>query len=205
MKKIYITQGGPRDINWLGKNYTETHDIDSADFVLFTGGEDVNPALYNQNRNPKTHFSVERDEYELNIYNQAIKKNIPMIGICRGSQFLCVMNGGKLWQHVRHPGIHEIKTKYGTKLDCNSYHHQMLDLGTFDKESYDLIAWAQNISYLKENDSFAVETDDSYREPEMVYFPKTKCFVMQYHPEYEPDSEFAKFAKEEFEKVFPND
>lgn len=202
MKKIYVTVGSKQDISWLGEEYEETNSIDESDFVLFTGGADISPEIYGDKRNPKTYFNYSRDEYEIGVFRRARNLNKPMIGICRGAQLLCALNGGKLWQDVYHPGHHTIKTKYGTELTCNSLHHQMLNLDNLNKDEYDLIAWAPNISKVKETGSSRIFTDDSYKEPEMVYFNKTNTFVMQYHPEYAPKSDFANFSKVEFEKIY---
>jgi putative glutamine amidotransferase len=203
MKKVYVTCGGARDINWLGKDYKLSHNLKDADFVLFTGGADINPRLYKQNAIPQTHFSNERDTYELDVYFRARNQNIPMIGICRGAQFLCAMNGGELWQDVNHPMSHVMNTKYDTKLICNSYHHQMLNLSKLvEGVDYDLIAWSNNLSPRKEDARGQIYTDEDYREPEAVHFLKSNTFVVQYHPEFEPTSEHAHFAREEFERIY---
>ena len=95
--------------------------------VVFTGGEDVYPELYGEEIGFRTYCSPSRDEYEVKMFEFAKKHNIPCAGICRGSQFLCVMAGGKLAQDITgHAGWdHEIATKDGRKLTCNSSHHQM--------------------------------------------------------------------------------
>lgn len=201
-RKVLISLGSPSEICWLGDNYEPTRDINSADFVLFTGGEDINPRIYGQKVHPTTHFSFQRDEYEISLFNQAVARKIPKIGICRGAQLITALSGGELWQNVRHPSYHKIKTIYGTELTSNSLHHQMAKLDKMNPADYKLIAWADNVSKIKE-DGNGVFSQEGYKEPEMVYFKNTDAFVMQYHPEFAPQSEFAKFSKTEFEKIYP--
>ena len=59
--------------------------------VLFTGGEDVHPSLYNDT-SPKRYCAtnLSRDKIEQDIFKVALDNSIPMTGICRGSQFLNV-------------------------------------------------------------------------------------------------------------------
>ena len=85
------------------------------DIVLFTGGEDVDPRLYNYTRNQKTKSNIDRDSFEKDMFNRyngivnSKKKEILFLGICRGSQFLTVVNRGSLIQHVNnHTSSHPI-------------------------------------------------------------------------------------------------
>jgi gamma-glutamyl-gamma-aminobutyrate hydrolase PuuD len=80
--------------------YRKDCDFEKPDLTLFTGGEDVDPKFYRHSRNSKTGSNIKRDEFESAMYNYSMLRNIPCLGICRGSQFLTVMNGGKLFQHV---------------------------------------------------------------------------------------------------------
>ena len=95
-KNIYVVGGNLNYSDWLDfigysafstKNTdvnTELKRAKTADLIMFTGGEDVTPALYEEERGSYTHSSLKRDEYEAQFFNMAIKNNIPMIGICRG-------------------------------------------------------------------------------------------------------------------------
>lgn len=80
--------------------YKENQEIEKCDLALFSGGEDVNPKYYRQSQNTKTRYNTKRDKFEYNMFNYARHSKTPCLGICRGSQFLTVMNGGKLFQHV---------------------------------------------------------------------------------------------------------
>ncbi|NLK94904.1 MAG: gamma-glutamyl-gamma-aminobutyrate hydrolase family protein [Clostridiales bacterium] len=80
----------------LLKNY-----CDEMDGFLFTGGPDINPKLYGEEIKEycKEICSV-RDEEEVLIYNIVKNMDKPILGICRGHQFLNVMRGGTLYQDI---------------------------------------------------------------------------------------------------------
>ena len=115
--------------NWLSRAACKRAETpEKADLVIFTGGEDVNPALYNAKPHQLTRFNEARDEREIELYRQCLEEGIPMLGICRGAQFLHVMNGGVLYQHVDgHNTAHNIYdiNKQEHIAPVSSVHHQM--------------------------------------------------------------------------------
>ncbi len=117
------------------------------DALVLTGGVDVDPARYSRERHVKvkeTH--AERDAMELAYLEAALKRNIPVLAICRGHQLLNVGLGGTLLQHIesgehradyRAPGYpsrwHDVRIEpdarlaqiFGdTRFETNSRHHQ---------------------------------------------------------------------------------
>ena len=72
---------------------------DDVELVVFTGGADVDPSLYRETMEVRTHSDLARDLFEKMFYKACRTYVVPMVGICRGAQFLTVMNGGKLKQH----------------------------------------------------------------------------------------------------------
>lgn len=69
--------------------------------VLLTGGDDVDPSRYGQERHPSTVVvSPERDEFELALVTEARKRGLPVLAICRGIQVLNVAAGGTLLQDI---------------------------------------------------------------------------------------------------------
>lgn len=181
--KIFVLNGGITDMHWI-ENSAITHDVENADVILFTGGTDVNPELYGEARGLYTGFpDIARDTREQEIF-ETYKGIKPMIGICRGSQFLCVMNGGKLIQHMQHPAYHSVETFDGKTLKVNSTHHQMMY--PFDANHL-LLAWA-SISKMhlngKNEQVKMPQLNGSPMEPEVVVFPETNCLCIQSHPEY---------------------
>jgi len=148
--------------------------------VSFTGGEDVSPKLYGEHVGRHTYFNKSRDDYELEIFKKARSHNVPMVGICRGSQFLNVMCGGKLIQDAsRHAGtIHSVMTYKGEKMLVNSTHHQISIVG----DDGMILAHADpSISeYYLDGDNKQLE---SMIEVESFVYPRHKVIGWQYHPE----------------------
>jgi putative glutamine amidotransferase len=76
---------------------------ENLDGVVFAGGEDVAPALYDENRRYTTVRSDrERDEFELALLEAAQEERIPILGICRGMQMINVKFGGSLYQDLKY-------------------------------------------------------------------------------------------------------
>jgi putative glutamine amidotransferase len=123
--------------------------IEKIDGLLLSGGLDVNPLLFGeQPERDLGGIDPERDKLELALVKHALKKRIPIFGICRGIQALAVAAGGTLHQDVhrktktgmKHMQVaagetatHAVEIEkssrlYGilrkTKTLVNSYHHQ---------------------------------------------------------------------------------
>jgi putative glutamine amidotransferase len=120
--------------------------LDGLDALLITGGKDVDPAAYGQEPHPATDQpGRERDAWEFTLLNEALKRELPVLGICRGAQVLNVALGGTLEQHlpdvIGHSGHRAgnavfttlpVRTVPGTRLaelvgetvDAKCYHHQ---------------------------------------------------------------------------------
>lgn len=81
-RKIYVVGNATNYANWMQAELVE--DMKNADLVLFTGGEDVSPSLYNSPKHHTTSCSPMRDEYEVKEYKKAKDLGLPCIGICRG-------------------------------------------------------------------------------------------------------------------------
>lgn len=113
--------------------------IENLDFIIFDGGSDVSPHLYNETPHITTHSNEQRDKIEWQIGQ--LHMNNPktkFIGICRGHQFLNVLMGGTLYQDLHsvglehnsfHQNIQTKKSKLSQYIQndyiiTNSYHHQ---------------------------------------------------------------------------------
>lgn len=118
--------------------------LDRVDMLLFCGGEDFAPARYGETNHVNLgKVNLRRDDWEFAIADEAIRRRMPLFGICRGCQFLNIRFGGTLWQDLpsekdgarihRLEGEHGITVKPGTFLSklvgaesasVNSRHHQ---------------------------------------------------------------------------------
>ncbi len=116
--------------------------LSGLDGLVLSGGGDVDPEFYGAapDGTNMARVSRSRDQWEMGLFNAALKTHIPVLGICRGAQVINVAMGGTLLQDV--PG-HQSRTRgsriafyhYVRVLDTsrsgdeeyiavNSYHHQ---------------------------------------------------------------------------------
>jgi len=156
---------------------------------LFTGGHDVSPALYGEEPLAGlTQCCEKRDRMEAEVLKLALEVDKPVLGICRGIQFINAALGGTLYQDLllQHPSVvehhqcapydapsHSVKVVEGTPLSAclgksglavNSYHHQAV------KE------------VAPELEVMAVSPDGL---AEAVYLPgKRFVWAVQWHPEF---------------------
>lgn len=186
----YVVGGGMEYIRMLYDFCIDgARNAQEADFVLFTGGEDVDPQLYGQVALYKTHFNRLRDEKDIEVFNYCRDNGIPMAGICRGGQFLNVMNGGKMWQHVtNHCGNHIARVEVppyneGDKrrtIEVTSTHHQMM-IPT--DEACVLMTALKADEKISPNRHLAGKNKDD-PDIEAVWYEENSCLCFQPHPEY---------------------
>lgn len=161
---------------------------DLCDGFLFTGGQDVAPQLYGEAMKPTCgELCPARDTLEQELLNRALEQDKPILGICRGIQFLNAALGGTLYQDLptEHPSEieHSMKPPYDQaahtvrilpdtplaallqkqELGVNSCHHQAIR-----SLAPSLVEMARS-------------TDDLI---EAMYLPgKTFVWGVQWHPE----------------------
>ena len=125
------------------------HLVDICDGILLTGGHDVDPSVYGEEALNGTVLCCKaRDNMERLVLEEAMQKDKPILGICRGIQLINALLGGTLYQDLptQHPSdidhhqtppydvpVHDVFIKKDSPLyDClgsdrisvNSYHHQ---------------------------------------------------------------------------------
>ncbi|MHB1303768.1 MAG: gamma-glutamyl-gamma-aminobutyrate hydrolase family protein [Acidiphilium sp.] len=124
--------------------------IERLDGLVVTGGAfDVDPALYGETtRHDAVTLKESRTSAELALLREALKRDIPVLGICGGEQLMAVALGGTLIQHIpdavpdalaheqpnpRDEAGHKVAIVPGTRLAAivgvaemrvNSSHHQ---------------------------------------------------------------------------------
>ncbi len=120
--------------------------LDALDGVLFSGGSDIDPAVYGHDPHPETTgVRAERDAGELALLTAALERDMPVLAVCRGSQVLNVALGGDIVQHLpdvvgdekhKHtPGVfadHDVTVERDSRLGAllgdrapvKSHHHQ---------------------------------------------------------------------------------
>lgn len=171
--------------------------IDKADGVLLSGGGDIHPKFFNEEISEKsTYVNTFRDEFEIKLVKEAIKRDMPILCICRGIQVLNVVLGGNVYEHIDYHfdknndnlshDIDIVENSYFEKLFnkrnfiVNSIHHQSVKDYQNDVE---VIAYCNNIIE-------AIKV-------------KNKRFVVgvQYHPERIYENEESKILFDEFIRV----
>jgi putative glutamine amidotransferase len=147
--------------------------IETCDGFLFTGGQDVGSC-------------PERDDPETLLLSKALKADKPILGICRGLQFLNVFLGGTLWQDLpsEHPSeiVHRQAKPYGIpthKVTLSGELKSLLDKDILEVNTLHHQAIKDLANGLT---PMAVAPDDIIEAVRM----KNKRFVwaVQWHPEY---------------------
>jgi anthranilate/para-aminobenzoate synthase component II len=190
-KFVYIEGYGPSYVKmWERWGWGIADAPEAADVIQFTGGEDVDPSLYGEAVHPATGYNPRRDQVCIDLFNYARDNGIPCVGICRGGQFLNVVNGGKMFQHCDgHAiyGTHKARIlESGLEVDVTSTHHQIMrpnrGKGIVLMEA-DKLGTFKELMWLDEKDKWTigVSYDD---DVEAVYYPDTNSLCYQPHPEY---------------------
>ncbi len=164
----------------------ETHPIKfGCDILVLTGGGDISPHLYGEKPIKGISWSDKRDSYERSMID--LYKDCPKIGICRGGQLLNVWSGGSMWQDTdRHEGSHksyDIKAQKAFKT--SSLHHQMMKPG----QGADVLLIADNSTYVEGSTGVLYKAEQHYDDVECIYYPETKSFCYQGHPEIGSEEE----------------
>jgi putative glutamine amidotransferase len=99
--------------------------LDVIDALVLSGGADLDPGSYGAEPHPKTlGYKAERDRFELALARGALDRDMPVLGICRGTQLLNVACGGSLNQHLgdstRHVGEPGVFSKHEVRLGSES-------------------------------------------------------------------------------------
>lgn len=148
-------------LNWLKRGGIEYQvldyhqnnyeDIKKCSSLVLTGGDDIFPEFYNdwEEGSDGSKYKPERDGFEFRLFDYAIEKKMPVLGICRGLQLMnCRLKGSLIndletIRHVNHKKFedsrdreHDVIVFKGTLLYdiikeekgiVNSSHHQAID------------------------------------------------------------------------------
>ncbi len=160
-------------------------DIKEGACLLLHGGSDISPTLYNHKVSKYCHagsYVTPRDATERDMINQAVALGNPIIGICRGAQLLCAVDGGHLVQHIighGNNGHQVLSQQYGNLGVSNTAHHQMM-VPRRTKYNQTIGFVDETIHGFEQEDKLRVYTST----PEIVYFEELNGLGIQGHPEW---------------------
>ena len=158
----FFIQLVPNNTKYLSEYFYE-----KVEAVVLTGGNNVNPILYNSDERLEDIYDI-RDQTELTLIQEAINKNIPILGICKAFHLLNVYYGGKISHdienHVNKNHTLESSEFILNGKNANSFHNQGIYLNDL-AESLEVIA----------------KTKDDVVEA--FEHKKDKVLAIQWHPE----------------------
>jgi putative glutamine amidotransferase len=163
--------------------------LDIIDALVTIGGNfDIPPAMYGQKQHNTVTTKPRRTQFEFAMTEGAIKRKMPILGICGGEQLINVVLGGSLIQHIPdsfenclaheqptpRTGVgHNVDIVEGTLLHkiignknigVNSAHHQAVD---------------------KVGDGVVINSYAPDGVIEGIEYPSHPfCLGVQWHPEY---------------------
>lgn len=185
---------------FISARCTKAESAETADLVVFTGGSDVNPEYYGEDCHPRTHFHPARDDADVKLYKTCLENGIPMFGVCRGAQFLHVMNGGKLYQdvdnHVGDHAIFDIRKKIHIPKVSSVHHQMVIPDRTLGME---IIADTHQATVRELNKTKKITGKMS--DVEAFFYPDTCCFGVQGHPEYRGYYHFRQWCLEMIDEL----
>lgn len=190
----------PFDKLFSSKQNIASEGFKGVDAVILWGGTDVHPSYYKQKKhtwNGAGNEPSERDRFEWKTMLFCKANHIPLIGVCRGAQFLCVGAGGSLIQHVEGHGNSHPVNALGKSFKVTSTHHQMMY--PFEVKHTMLACSDPPLSraYETEESNHNLTCMFSKPEPEIVFFPQLKAVAIQGHPEYaDATKEFIDYSLE---------
>ena len=163
-------------------------DAEKHSMLVLWGGEDISSSWYKQKgiHTRATDTPSKRDVLEVGLAKEARKQGIPILGICRGAQLICALDGGSLWQHVSNHTHEDHAIVFTDEMypivTGNSCHHQMM-IPLQMSRNLVLATTKKALSPLKYKDSFD-PVEDLNPEPEIVWFGDWRCVAVQGHPEW---------------------
>lgn len=94
---LNVWLAGGRAVKWQSRRAI---DVSTVDGVIIGGGDDIAPTLYGGELRMGVRLDPDRDEMESGVLRAAFDTDLPILGICRGSQMLNIVLGGTLHQEA---------------------------------------------------------------------------------------------------------
>jgi len=164
-----------------------------CDGLVIPGGDDVNPALYNQENQHSHPIDTGIEQLDLDAIDIMQQMNKPIFGICRGLQIINVAFGGTLIQDInlqkKDSLDHSFSFNYKKPLNAhkiivsknsilsnyldetievNSYHHQAID------------KLAPNFKISAKSEDGLIEAIESERIIAVQWHPERMCSIQAF-------------------------
>jgi putative glutamine amidotransferase len=98
--------------------------VDVFDGILFSGGNDLDPAAYGQSWHPKAQpIDPARQKFEMGLLAEVERRRMPILGICLGSQLMNVYRGGSMHQFL--PDVQRSEALEHRKVGENLLRHKV--------------------------------------------------------------------------------
>jgi putative glutamine amidotransferase len=162
--------------------------VDALDGILFTGGNDLDPALYGENWHPKAErIDPDRQSFELALMAEVERRRTPALAICLGCQLMNVYRGGSLHQFLPDAGVEqdhrrapegEPPRRHGIKIEPDSALGRMVgksevSANTYHKQAVNRVG--RGLKVTARSDDGVVE---GLEDPTLPLFA-----AVQWHPE----------------------
>ncbi|MCB9527875.1 MAG: gamma-glutamyl-gamma-aminobutyrate hydrolase family protein [bacterium] len=110
--------------------------------LVLSGGDDIDPRCYRRTPTRRMTIDPPRDALELRLTREALDRDLPLLGICRGMQLIAVALGGTLFEdldgraHASPLPLWRARCEPGTRLTralgtgdtaINKIHHQAIE------------------------------------------------------------------------------
>lgn len=115
--------GTPEPVYFSDGDDSITPLLDRCTGLVFSGGDDLDPALFGQARHPQAKaVNPRRQRFEFALLAAAEARRKPVLGICLGAQLLNVYRGGDLLQFL--PDVPRDNALEHRKLDVPERMHE---------------------------------------------------------------------------------
>ena len=162
--------------------------VGRIDGIMFTGGEDYDPALFGEERIPELGtVNGFRDTSDFAYARMALKQRKPILGICRGEQLLNIVLGGTLYQDLpsqtgktsHSQNGSGKKPCHGMTIDRNSILHRIIGRDSVIVNT----SHHQAVKRLGEGLRVTAVSDDGVVEAFESTDRKMKVLAVEFHPE----------------------
>lgn len=116
-------------------------ELASCDALLLPGGGDITPAFFGERNNGSGNIDTELDILQFQAVDCALRRSLPILGICKGMQVINVSFGGTIIQDLPTASLHRYQDGdqyhptvisancclhecFGGEAVVNSAHHQ---------------------------------------------------------------------------------